>query len=52
MTCCKNKANNGRWLPLFNDCHTSIDRCIEANGLMSPPHYRMDPPEFDGTQFP
>lgn len=52
MNCCDKNANNGLWFPLFNDCHNAVDDCLEKNGLKPPKHYRTEPPEFDGTQFP
>jgi hypothetical protein len=38
-------ANDGIWFPGLNDCHTAIDRALNANGLVNPgaPGGRLGP---------
>ncbi len=36
MDCCHDKANSGPWIPIFNDCHKSVKRCLAENGLSDP----------------
>jgi RHS repeat-associated protein len=30
MSCCQKSANDGSWRPFKNDCHTSIERCLDG----------------------
>jgi RHS repeat-associated protein len=43
MACCKEKANKGMFKPYLNDCHNSVDLCLNDSRLRLPPHSRGDP---------
>ena len=36
MSCCQKRANEGAWKPYKNDCHNSIDRCLDDAGIPKP----------------
>jgi len=46
MNCCRSTADQGPWIPFFNDCHTALKDCCKAFGLKYPgaPGGRVGPP--------
>ena len=41
MNCCKKTANSGIYIPCVRDCASTVDRCLEQNGLNPPLHPRF-----------
>jgi RHS repeat-associated protein len=37
MRCCRETANQGPWIPGRNDCHTSVERCLDKAGIPPTP---------------
>ena len=46
MNCCRLTADDGNWVPYYNDCHDAVDLCLGARGLTNPgaPGGRIVPP--------
>jgi len=44
MDCCQHRANAGRWSPLSNDCHNTLENCLNRTGLQMPFNPRVSLP--------
>jgi len=54
MQHCQENANNGVWVPFFNDCHNAVKDSVENSGLVNPdvPGGRLGAHDYQDSESP